>query len=165
MAQSNPEPAGLKGILGCIGGALLLGILCVTFVATAARVELWLSARGQTSHAEAFAAAAAVLAVVLELSVLIAVRALILRLRGTSAAIEDAVDELLEIYRLHPEGFVRVHGGPQVKRIRRIGARLNSRGGMERMLEVHKSFAARCTVFGAPRNLEHMWDGIGEWLG
>ena len=76
-----------------------------------------------------------------------------------------AVKQLLKIYRLHPEGFVRGTGGPEVEMIRRIGAQLNKEGGMAKMLKVHESFAARCTVFGAARNLEHIWDGIGEWLG
>ena len=166
MTNGQPDTDGIKDFLGCLGGAFLLGILAITAIATGARTEHWFVDRGHPTHAVAFAAAAALVAVALELSALFAVQALIRRLRGRSAATHvDVLNELLEIYRSHPEGFVRAHGGPHVRRIRHIGTQLDAQGGMARMLEGHEAFAARCTVDGASRNLEHMWDGIGEWLG
>ena len=36
---------------------------------------------------------------------------------------------------------------------------------MTLMLKVHEAFSSKANVYGAPRNLEHMWDNIGEWRG
>lgn len=76
-----------------------------------------------------------------------------------------AVDRLVGIYRQHPQGFVAGQGGNHEKEIRRIGNSLNERGGMELMLAAHKEFARKCGVQGAPRNLEFLWDRIGQWRG
>ncbi len=78
---------------------------------------------------------------------------------------EEAVDVLVAIYRAHPEGFSRDTSIPEVRRIREIGSLLNGQGGMDLMLRVHETFSSRCGVYGAARNLEIMWDRIGEWLG
>jgi hypothetical protein len=90
------------------------------------------------------------------------------------------VAELLEIYSSHPQGFVRTRvaltypgeaaavAGPPVlaARIRDLGEALNSRGGTVAMLRVHEDFTRQATrITGAARNLEMMWDGIGEWRG
>ena len=42
---------------------------------------------------------------------------------------------------------------------------LHEKGGMERVLAAHARFSGRCRIAGAARNLEHMWDGIGDWRG
>ncbi len=76
-----------------------------------------------------------------------------------------AVDRLVGIYRQHPQGFVAGEGDKQENEIRRIGNSLNQRGGMELMLAAHKEFARKCGVLGAPRNLEFLWNRIGEWKG
>jgi len=96
---------------------------------------------------------------------------------GDEAAIAA---ELIRIYQTHPQGFVRpdaaaafpreaqsVSGPPdQAARIRAFGEALNSRGGMTAMLQMHAEFARRVAeIPGAARNLEIMWDGIGQWRG
>ena len=75
------------------------------------------------------------------------------------------VYHLTGIYLLNQEGYVRDSGGPQVEKIRRIGRTLNQRGGMEMMQTAHAKFASRSNIPGAARNLEHLWDQIGEWSG
>jgi hypothetical protein len=40
---------------------------------------------------------------------------------------------------------------------------LDERGGLDLMLDAHRAFSARCAIAGAPRNLEFLWDGIGQW--
>lgn len=72
---------------------------------------------------------------------------------------------LLDLYRKQPGGFVK--SDPLVAGIRSIGTNLNNIGGMDLMLETHKSFAASCNEIGPglARNLEMMWDGIGDWRG
>lgn len=86
-------------------------------------------------------------------------------LLAADVSLDEIVDRLVAIYRQHPEGFIVDSGGGEEAEIRRIGGILNERGGMELMRAVHAQFAARCGVFGAPRNLEHMWGGIGRWQG
>lgn len=90
---------------------------------------------------------------------------------------ERAVNELLQIYDAHPAGFVlpRValahpeavesQSPHQAARVRELGKLLNQSGGMPAMLDAHARFAARTLVPGAARNLEIMWDQIGEWRG
>jgi hypothetical protein len=77
----------------------------------------------------------------------------------------QSVDRLLDIYRQHPEGFLRHGEGEAEREIRLIGETLNQVGGMNMMLVVHNGFRVKCNILGAPRNLENMWSGIGEWLG
>ena len=84
-------------------------------------------------------------------------------LEGLSA--EALADRLVAIYRQHPEGFASKWGGPAEAEIRRIGEFMYRDGGKQLMLKIHTIFSDRCQLRGAARNLEHMWDGIGEWLG
>jgi hypothetical protein len=77
-----------------------------------------------------------------------------------------SVTELLAVYDRHPEGFAPGFGDAQARAgVRQIGTALNGAGGMDLMLAVHAEFTRRSQVSGAARNLEHMWDGIGEWRG
>jgi hypothetical protein len=80
-------------------------------------------------------------------------------------AFDEAVDMLLEIYRQHPEGFVRGERGAAEQEIRRIGRMLHKQGGIALMRTAHAKFARQCGIYGAARNLEFMWDGVGDWLG
>lgn len=78
---------------------------------------------------------------------------------------EQAVKRLFAIYQKHPQGFVQGQGGPPEEEIRRIGQTLYDEGGMDLMRRVHAQFASECPIYGAPRNLEFMWHGVGAWLG
>ncbi len=78
---------------------------------------------------------------------------------------QEAISTLVEIYRRHPEGFLSGSSSPEAKVIRSIGDMLNEKSGMTLMLKVHEAFSSKANVYGAPRNLEHMWDNIGEWRG
>jgi hypothetical protein len=84
------------------------------------------------------------------------------RLPGTE---KEAIQALVEIYHEHPQGFLTGSSSPEAKMIRAIGDMLDEKGGMPLMLRVHEVFSSRCGIYGAPRNLEHMWDNIGEWRG
>jgi hypothetical protein len=88
-----------------------------------------------------------------------------LTLKRLPATEREATSALVEIYRRHPEGFLTGSSSPEAKVIRSIGDMLNEKGGMTLMLRVHEVFSSRCGIPGAPRNLEHMWDNIGEWRG
>lgn len=87
--------------------------------------------------------------------------------KDLSADTEIALDtvRLYTIYRVHPEGFQREQQDTMVEEICRIGMRLNREGGKDLMLKAHASFTQKCKIAGAARNLEIMWDGIGEWRG
>jgi len=74
-------------------------------------------------------------------------------------------ERLLEIYRAHPDGFVTSRPDPIKDEIRTIGLRLYQTGGEDLMFLTHREFQRKCNVLGAPRNLEMIWSGIGEWLG
>lgn len=76
-----------------------------------------------------------------------------------------AVGLLAAIYTYCPDGFVRGQGGATEKQIRRIGQDLHDEGGMDLMLAAHARFNGICPILGAARNLEFMWDGIGDWRG
>lgn len=85
---------------------------------------------------------------------------------GASASASEAVESLVAIYTANPEGFAPGYGDPMAReQVRRIGEALNLSGGMARMLGIHAEFAGRCQILGAARNLEHTWDGIGDWRG
>jgi len=77
----------------------------------------------------------------------------------------ESVSQLVHLYGLSPrrEGFLV--GSYAAEPVRKIGEKLNDKGGFQLMLEVHGRFAASYQVFGAARNLEMVWDGIGEWRG
>lgn len=90
----------------------------------------------------------------------------------------ELVEELASIYHKNPEGFSNpflpaksIYSRPGIgdpndrKRLKEIGKLLDSQGGFPLMKETHRLFAQNCTVPGAPRNLECMWDGIGKWRG
>lgn len=70
---------------------------------------------------------------------------------------------LWTIYAANPEGFLREQQDPMADEIRRIGMHLNQKGGKDLMLKVHAAFTQKCQIAGAARNLEIMWDGIGDW--
>ena len=83
-----------------------------------------------------------------------------------TATIPQIVNELLAIYNDNRGGFAPGYGNAQARaRVRQIGTILDEAGGMGLMLKVHGEFARRIGVLGAARNLEHTWDGIGEWRG
>jgi hypothetical protein len=85
---------------------------------------------------------------------------------GTSFSEAEAVEALLSIYTDNPDGFAPGYGDPGARaKVREIGEALNRQAGMELMLRVHTEFARSTHVFGAPRNLEHTWDQIGDWRG
>jgi hypothetical protein len=71
----------------------------------------------------------------------------------------------LAIYTEHPGGFLRGQGGAVEEEIRAIGQALHEAGGIELMRFVHAGFASKSGDPGAARNLEFLWDGIGNWLG
>ena len=73
------------------------------------------------------------------------------------------VDRLVSLYSERPKGYLKWDTGSAATEIRAIGEALNQQGGMALMRAAHADFAARST--GSKRNLEHMWDGIGEWQG
>ena len=85
--------------------------------------------------------------------------------RPTEVWFDEAVSEMVSIYREHPDGFIQGRGGAPEQRLRGIGEMLDQRGGMELMRAAHSEFAGRCDVRGAARNLEFVWDGIGSWMG
>lgn len=84
--------------------------------------------------------------------------------RSVDAWVNEQVDQLVSIYRQH-KGFVKGSGGAPEQKVRSIGEELNRRGGMDLMLAAHEKFSHRCSVPGAARNLEHVWDMIGSWQG
>jgi HEAT repeat protein len=81
-------------------------------------------------------------------------------------AVECAAERLAEIYRTHPRGFLSGATGPAASEVVSIGRDLNDLGQMEVMRAAHARFAASCRhIAGAGRNLEILWDGIGQWRG
>jgi hypothetical protein len=52
-----------------------------------------------------------------------------------------------------------------IDEIRAIGQALHDAGGIELMRSVHAQFAAVLGNVGLARDLEMLWDGIGNWLG
>lgn len=76
-----------------------------------------------------------------------------------------AINQLVFTYRGHPQGFIRGENSQEEIKIRRVGFALNNEAGMELMLTAYKEFTKLNEVYGAPRNLEILWDGIGDWLG
>jgi hypothetical protein len=78
---------------------------------------------------------------------------------------DDAIEKMVTIYREHPQGFVQGQGGAPEQELRLIGKILNQKGGMDLMRAAHAEFTSRCAIRGASRNLEFIWDGIGNWQG
>ena len=79
--------------------------------------------------------------------------------------LNEAVDRMRRIYRANPQCFVRGQGGELEQELREIGMLFDRLGGMNLMRVAWDEFARRCEVRGAARNLEFMWDGIGDWRG
>ncbi len=101
----------------------------------------------------------------------------------TVLSIDEYVDQLITLYRKNPEGFESTRVRPVSKNgltfndikqhdkdidkatVRKIGSKLNDIGGFDYMLEAHEMFSAKVNIPGAARNLEMVWDGIGNWRG
>ena len=79
--------------------------------------------------------------------------------------ISIAIKTIIEIYKKNPQGFVSGSRSMEAKKIREIGKMLYDNGGFELMQQVHSIFSQTCSIYGAARNLEHLWDGIGGWQG
>jgi hypothetical protein len=77
--------------------------------------------------------------------------------------LRNAVDKLLEIYSSVENGYSSLD--ENVMTLRKIGEELNEQGGIKLMQEAFTDFRTECNTEGAPRNLEHQWNGIGDWLG
>jgi len=60
--------------------------------------------------------------------------------------------------------WMRDDPSPPMKGIREIGENLNAQGGKKLMREVHAEFVKSGGAQWS-RNLEMMWDGIGDWRG
>lgn len=76
-----------------------------------------------------------------------------------ASLLDDSVNQLVKLYQRAPEGYLRANA----TEVRQIGTSLHAAGGMSLMLQAHERFAA-----GNPRmarNLEMVWDGIGDWMG
>ena len=73
------------------------------------------------------------------------------------------VQELLRLYQQTPGGFLSDSAAAMP--VRAIGQKLHEAGGFELMLEAHALFAARNPGMGLARNLEMIWDGVGNWRG
>lgn len=78
---------------------------------------------------------------------------------------DRVLDELLKQYRKCPEGISA--SSPEADIIRKHGEGLNTVGGIDLMRRTHDRFAEQCSEIGPglARNLEMLWDGIGEWRG
>ena len=66
---------------------------------------------------------------------------------------------LLALYQRNPGGFLT----SQATEVREVGKRLDEAGGMDLMLEAHSLFARQNPRMA--RNLEMVWDHIGNWQG
>lgn len=73
----------------------------------------------------------------------------------------QSVEALVDIYKGYPEGIA--HDMPVARKIRAIGQRLHEAGGMQLMLTAHEAFAEK--NFRMKRNLEMLWNGVGDWMG
>jgi hypothetical protein len=79
--------------------------------------------------------------------------------------LNNAVIKLVKIYNKHPEGFYKDRVNIAAWKVRNIGKKLNQKGGKRLMLKAHAEFCIKCKISGSERNLEIMWDGIGEFRG
>ena len=75
------------------------------------------------------------------------------------------VSQLIRLYTISIRGEGFLKGTYNAMSVRKIGEKLNTIGGFELMLYVHAQFSATYTILGAARNLEYLWDGIGNWQG
>ena len=72
---------------------------------------------------------------------------------------------MIVLYSTSPNGEGFLPGSNVAKPVIAIGEWLNTAGGFQLMLETHGQFAASYSVWGAARNLEMVWHGIGSWQG
>ena len=69
------------------------------------------------------------------------------------------VERLVWLYQKRPGGYLT----SQADEVREVGRKLNEAGGMDMMLEALAAFARQNGLMA--RNLEMVWDGIGNWAG
>jgi HEAT repeat protein len=82
--------------------------------------------------------------------------------RAIEALVGNAVDMLTALYDASPKGgFVAYEA--EAEPVKAIGRFLDELGGLDLMLRAHTLFAASRRQ--SARNLEMVWDHIGEWLG
>jgi HEAT repeat protein len=100
------------------------------------------------------------------------VAALAMKEKGVSASekalddwIKKLINNLVLIYQKYPEGFVKGKGGKPENELWLIGSILNKLGGLNLMKKAHAEFSLRSDVPGSSRNLEFIWDKIGDWQG
>ena len=88
---------------------------------------------------------------------------------GKEVKVQDfvaaSVKKLIELYSLSQNGEGFLTDSNAAEPVRAVGKLLDVAGGFQLMLEVHGQFAASYSVYGAARNLEMVWDGIGGWRG
>ena len=76
-----------------------------------------------------------------------------------------SIEHLIRLYGSTSKGEGFLIGSNAAERVRMVGELLNKVGGFQLMLAVHKQFAASYHIYGAARNLEMVWNGIGGWQG
>ena len=78
-------------------------------------------------------------------------------------SVKDLITELIDVG--HAEGTLLPPRGSELwSRVRSIGSALNHAGGKELMLQAHRDVRDRLGATYA-RELERVWDGVGQWLG
>jgi hypothetical protein len=83
-------------------------------------------------------------------------------LQSSEPSADEAAQALVALYdRTNGNGFVT--RSDEAEPVRSIGRRLHDQGGRELMLEAHARFAGQRPAMA--RNLEMVWDRIGDWLG
>ena len=76
-----------------------------------------------------------------------------------------SIKQLIRLYGSTPKGEGFLAGSKAAEQVRMVGELLDKVGGFQLMLAVHKQFATSYYVYGAARNLEMVWNGIGGWKG
>lgn len=84
-------------------------------------------------------------------------------IKSNDQILDESVDELLRLYENNPDGFLSTSESSQP--VKDIGKKLYDAGGMDLMLRAHEIFSVRVKGIGLDRNLEMMWNGIGDWRG
>lgn len=79
--------------------------------------------------------------------------------------VSELLKVLIKLYSSSPKGEGFIPNSYAAESVREVGEKLNAAGGFQLMLSVHKQFAAIYNVMGTARNLEMVWDGIGNWRG
>jgi len=85
------------------------------------------------------------------------------RARKHDVNMDDFVALLVALYDKSPNGEGFVSDSPASQPVIDLGKKLNQSGGKGLMLKVHARFAQKRPT--AVRNLEILWDGIGDWRG